>query len=312
MSMGILQPTAPSGIIGALVGATAVGKTALALDLARELQAEIISADSCQVYQGVEIGSAQPSAEQLRTVPHHFVGFREPSLGYSVGEFLQGVRALLQQNPHKKFLVVGGTGMYVKVLQEGISTMPAANEHLRNRLLNLEKRKGLAALYRCAGLLDAAACQRVIPTDRHRILRILEVYLQSGLPWSSFLGQRKGGLGPFPVVWIDRPRDELYARIDRRVLEMINMGWEKEIARLVQKAGADCVALQSLGCAELMQANQGVLPREQAIALVQRNTRNFAKRQITWFRHQLECQRVDLSVEKEGLILASLKEIFTK
>lgn len=273
-------------LLGAIVGATGVGKTELSIRLAQQLGAEIISADSRQIYQGLRIGTAQPTAHQQTLVPHHLIDFLSPSESYSAARYLTDVRAIIENRPEQDFLVVGGTGLYIQVLMEGISETPSVDSSLRNNLDALEITQGLSYLYKWAITLDPALISSLKAGDSHRIKRALELMLQTGRRYAETLGPRVGGFGMFPVLFCDRDRDELYHRINQRVLSMIEQGWIDEVRDLCTRVSVQTAGMQSLGYRQLVSVVLGEADLSRVVPEIQQESRNYAKRQLTWFRNK--------------------------
>lgn len=282
-------------IVGAIVGATAVGKTALAIRVAQILGAEIVCMDSRQIYRGFCIGTAQPVALELAAVPHHLVDFLDPSLNYSAARFADDVKAMLSAEPHRRLLLVGGTGMYLQTLCEGLSALPAADDKIRAELKLRFGEASPEVLYAAALAVDAGIEGRIMLGDTQRLLRVLEVAEQGAGKFSDWMGKRVGGIGPVPTVWLDRPREELYERINRRVATMFDQGWIDEVSSLSAQVDAMAPAWQSLGYGEIRQALLEKSNPRQCITNVQMSTRHYAKRQLTWFRHQTRAVRFDLA-----------------
>lgn len=273
-------------LIGAIVGATGVGKTELSITLARQLDAEIICMDSRQIYRGMAIGTAQPTVSQREQVAHHLVDCIAPDVSYNVAQYLADVRAIVEANPHQKYLCVGGTGMYLQALQQGLSPLPAADVDLRQRLERVQQRRGQSFMYKWAQKLDPQGAKRIERNNSQRIMRLIEVSLQSGIPFSQMLANKKGGWGEFPVLWVNLPRAELYERINLRVQQMLDEGWGAEALALAQQYAVECPGLQSLGYREIIAQNGNMTPKN--IENIARQTRNYAKRQITWFKNQIK------------------------
>jgi tRNA dimethylallyltransferase len=274
--------------------------------------AEIISADSRQIYQGMAIGTAQPSFDELARVRHHLVSVLPPSESYSVARFCSDALAILKRDPHKPYLLVGGTGMYVQALHDGLSNIPSVDPAVRERLLAVSTRKGLPFLYRWMIQVDPVLRSSIQPGDSHRILRALEIHCQTGLRWSDLMNKKAGGLGPFPIAWLDRERAELYSRIDERIQAMMNSGWLKEVELLYTQCSVQTPGMQSLGYRNLSEflLHGGDLPK--VIAQIQQETRNFAKRQLTWFRHQLPSQNFTLPKSGEFDQISLFEDFFKK
>lgn len=283
-------------LLCALVGATGVGKTKLSLSLAKELRAEIISMDSRQIYRDFCIGTAQPSKDALRTIPHHLVDFYPPTESFSVGEFVREVKTLLRKNPETSYILVGGTGMYLQALTEGLAEIPPVSEDVRERCEKMLAEEGLESLFKKVQEVDPDSAQTILPQDRQRLLRALEVSMQTGRKFSEIRNDRKGGVGRVKTFWLDRERTTLYANIDKRVLQMVEEGWKEEVEALLERVPLDAPAWQSLGYKEWISCIQGKISEKEVIETVQQGTRRYAKRQITWFRHQTVAERVDLDI----------------
>lgn len=283
-------------LLCALVGATGVGKTKLSLSLAKELRAEIISMDSRQIYRDFCIGTAQPSKDALRTIPHHLVDFYPPTESFSVGEFVREVKTLLRKNPETSYILVGGTGMYLQALTEGLAEIPPVSEDVRERCEKMLAEEGLESLFKKVQEVDPDSAQTILPQDRQRLLRALEVSMQTGRKFSEIRNDRKGGVGRVKTFWLDRERTTLYANIDKRVLQMVEDGWKEEVEALLERVPLDAPAWQSLGYKEWISCIQGKMSEKEVIETVQQGTRRYAKRQITWFRHQTVAERVDLDL----------------
>ena len=280
-------------ILFALAGATGIGKSELSLRLAESFNAEIIGVDSRQVYRGFCIGTAQPETASLQRVKHHLVDFLDPMETFSAGAFCRLVKELLAENPHKNFIMVGGTGLYLQSLMLGLPKIPAVPEGIRAELENFTQENGAGCLYKMAMEVDPELAQGVEPNNVKRLIRIVEVFKATGRKLSDFQKVREGGIGNMSVFWLQRERDALYRRIDARVDQMLKDGWLEEIRELAKMVPLSAPAWQSLGYRELLQAKNG---SEMALVVeeVKKKTRNYAKRQLTWFRGQMECIPVDM------------------
>mgnify|MGYP003289286538 CR=1 FL=1 len=280
-------------ILFALVGATGIGKSNLSMDLADHYDAEIIGVDSRQIYKGFSIGTAQPSQDCIQRVKHHLVDFLEPTETFSAGEFCRQVKELVSANPQKNYILVGGTGLYIQSLMLGLPNIPPIPESIRKDLEQTIGRFGAEALYKEACSMDPEAMAKVEPNNVQRICRILEVYRATGRKLSDLQKEREGGVGLLPIFWLQRNRDNLYKRIDQRVDQMIKDGWIDEAKSLAKSVPLDAPAWQSLGYRELLYA-QSHSDIELTVEDVKKKTRNYAKRQLTWFRWQVESVAVDL------------------
>ena len=273
----------------AVVGPTASGKTALALELAERLDTEIVSADSMQVYRGMEIGTAAPTAKEQARVAHHFVGFLEPGAYFSAGEFERRARPVVDalNARGKTAAVVGGSGLYVRALIDGLFPGPGADESLRARLHAEAEREGVAALYRRLARLDPDYGSLINEGDLRRIVRALEVYELTGRPLSELHREHREGAGSLTAlqVGLEYPREQLYARINARVDRMLAAGFLDELRALLDHGHERHInRLRSLGYREFIAHLKGECSYEEATEAMKRNTRRFAKRQLTWFR----------------------------
>lgn len=283
-------------ILCALVGATGVGKTELSLSLAKEFHAEIISMDSRQIYRGFCIGTAQASLKDRAIVPHHLVDFLEPTKNYSVGEFVRNVKDLIAENPETPYILVGGTGMYLQALTEGLAEIPQIQENVRAECEEFLKAKGREALIAKIREVDPQSASEILPQDTQRLLRAIEVFRQTGKRFSELRKERVGGIGILRTFWLDRDRVNLYKMIDERVERMISAGWKDEVVSLCEIVPQNAPAWQSLGYKEWIRCIEGKMSERELVEMVQQTTRHYAKRQITWFRHQISPIRIDLDV----------------
>ena len=283
-TMSSKQPT-----LIVIVGPTGSGKTSLAVTLARHYSAPIISTDSRQFYRGLPIGTAQPTAEELSLAEHHFIADREVDDDFNSGRYEQEALARLDElfKRHDVVVAVGGSGLYIQALCEGMDNLPEANEELRQSLKQRLESEGIEPLFEELRRLDPAYAEVV---DRHnpaRIMRALEVCITSGKPYSH---QRKGERQqrPFRIVKIgtDLPRDVLYERINLRVDMMISEGLEAEARAMLPKRELN--SLQTVGYREMFDYFDGRCSLDEAIELIKRNSRRYAKRQMTWFRRDAE------------------------
>jgi len=293
-------------VLFALVGATGIGKSELSLRLAEHYDAEIIGVDSRQIYKGFCIGTAQPDVASLVRVKHHLVDFLDPMESFSAGGFCNKVKELLSANPERNYILVGGTGLYLQSLMLGLPQIPAVPEEVRLELENLAAREGADSLYKMAMEADPELVRNVEPNNVHRLVRIVEVFKATGRRLSEFQKDREGGIGKLPIFWLQRERDALYKRIDSRVDQMIQDGWVDEVNELAKDVPLSAPAWQSLGYRELLPVKT---PAEMAevVEEVKKKTRNYAKRQLTWFRWQVESTPIDMEKDPFSLIVRSYR-----
>lgn len=272
-----------------VVGPTGSGKTDLSIRLALHFDAPILSTDSRQVYRGMPIGTAQPTAEQMQTVEHHFIASHDVKDNLSCGEYEVQALARLETlfADHDYVVAVGGSGLYVRALCDGMDDLPQADEALRAELGRRLEAEGLEALAAELRELDPDYYESVDRSNPARVVRALEVCLQTGLPYSA---QRTGARRPRPFeiikIGIDLPRDVLYDRIDRRVERMLADGLEAEARGLYPFRELN--ALRTVGYREFFDYFDGRIGYDEAIELIKRNSRRYAKRQLTWFRRDPE------------------------
>lgn len=272
-----------------VVGPTGSGKTALAIALARHYGAPIISTDSRQVYRGMPIGTAQPTADELSLATHYFIADREPEDDFNCGRYEVEALSLLERLfvDNDYVVAVGGSGLYVKALCEGMDELPETSAELREELKQRLATDGIESLFNELQQLDPVYAEVVDRYNPARVMRALEVCLASGRPYSE---QRHGERAqrPFHIIKVgtDMPRDILYERINRRVDMMVADGLVEEVRALIPKRHLN--ALQTVGYRELFDYFDGHSTLEEAIDLIKRNSRRYAKRQLTWFRRDDE------------------------
>ncbi len=277
------------GALIVVVGPTGSGKSALAVELAKHYAAPIISTDSRQFYRGMAIGTAQPTAEEQAAAKHYFIADRSPESEFNCGRYECEALALLDElfRDNDYVVAVGGSGLYIQALCDGMDDLPEANEALRATLKQRFESEGLAPLAEQLRILDSEYAATADMQNPARVMRALEVCLTSGRKYSQ---QRRGGVAerPFHIVkvGIDMPRDVLYERINRRVDMMIADGLVAEVESLMHLRHLN--ALQTVGYREIFEYLDGNITLEEAIELVKRNSRRYAKRQMTWFRRDSE------------------------
>ena len=269
-----------------IAGPTASGKTALSIALAEELGAEIISCDSMQVYKRMDIGTAKPTLEERRGIVHHMLDVAEPTEDFSVSRYCNMADPIIQDihSRGKTAIIVGGTGLYMDSLMKGNDFAPFPSTGVRERL----EAEPIEDVYARLQAIDPEAAQRLHLSDKKRIIRALEVYLETGETITEH-NRRTQAIPPkYHPVWFaleDLERSDLYARIDSRVTEMLRLGLVEEIENLLASGiPAKCTAMQAIGYKEFVAALQGHITIEEAADQVRQASRHYAKRQLTWFR----------------------------
>jgi tRNA dimethylallyltransferase len=274
-----------------VVGPTASGKSSLSLQLAEQLNGEIISCDSVAVYRMMDIGAAKPSAEERARVPHHCIDTHWPNEPCTAGDYARMARAAIADITARGKLpiVAGGTGLYLRATLEGLAPAPQRDEDLRERL-----RQGAAArppgyLHRLLARLDAGAAATIHPNDAPKLIRAIEVSLVAHTPQTEQWKQGRDPLTGYQVLQIGLtpPRAQLYEHINHRAAHMFDRGLVAETREIVDRFGSDCRALTSLGYAQAISVLRDELSLSEAIAIAQQGHRNYAKRQLTWFRRDL-------------------------
>ncbi len=283
-----------------LAGPTASGKTDIALRLAERLGAEIIAMDSMSLYRDMDIGTAKPSREDRARVPHHLIDILEPHEEYTLADFVQEAERACCEilNRGRVPLFVGGTGLYLRGLLRGVFAAPPVDREFRLRLESLAKTEAPEALHRQLADIDPQAAARLHPNDVRRVVRALEIYHLTGRPASEQQLEQPLPIHERPqhVFWLSPPRGWLYQRINRRVQLMLDAGWIEEVRNLVErKKGLSRTAAQALGYQELIAHLAGELTLDAAIAQIQTRTRQFSKRQHTWFRNLEECRPIEIT-----------------
>jgi tRNA dimethylallyltransferase len=284
-----------------LTGPTASGKTAVGIQLAREIDAEIISLDSMALYRGMDIGTAKPSKVEQRAVPHHLIDILTPAEEFSVAQYLEAATAAAHKiaSRGKHVLFVGGTALYLKALLRGLFSGPTADWKLRQELEEVARLEGPLVLHDRLQKIDPAAAAKLHPNDVRRIIRALEVHQTTGQPISSLQRQFDQGrpAGQCRVFVLDWPREQLDARIRRRVDEMFAAGLIDEVKTIlsvgksvIPSTGLSRTASQAVGYKEVLDLLNDQRDLPSTIELVKLRTRQFAKRQLTWFRSLSECR----------------------
>lgn len=284
------SPPTKDPLLIAIAGPTASGKSALAVQAALRVDGEIINCDSLQLYRELQIGTGKPSARETGSVPHHLYDFLNPDEIYSAGRYMVDARRTCRQvrGRGKVPIVVGGTGLYLRALLAGVFEGPSRCEAVRDRLEKIVQRRGQERMHRLLARKDPATARKIGVGDRRRLIRALEVYFLTGTPISRLQEQRKPLAGyRILKIGLNLPRSLLYQRIDSRARKMFRCGLLDEVDRLL-RTGYDesCKAFEALGYRYAVQTLRGELKLEDAIELTIRDTRRYAKRQMTWFRRE--------------------------
>lgn len=276
-----------------IAGPTAAGKTSLGIRLAQRFGGEIVSADSIQVYRYLDVGSAKPTAEERAAARHHMIDIRDPDEEFTAGDYVREARRCITDIVSGGWIpfIVGGTGLYIRLLLGGIADIPTADEEVRARLKKELERSGPEALFQRLETADPESAAAIGKENVQRMIRALEVLELTGRPLSSF--QREHGFEdrPYRSIFfcVCPEREELYRRIDMRVDSMADGGLMKEVMYLKSRGyGEELKPLQSLGYRHFREVLEGEIDRDEAIRLMKRDTRRYAKRQLTWFRSEPE------------------------
>ncbi len=277
-------------LLVAILGPTASGKTALSLALARALQGEIVNCDSVAMYREFEIGTAKPTTEERASAPHHLFDIVEPTGYMTAGEYARQARRVLEDIKARVHvpIVVGGTGLYLRALFEGLFPGPQRSEELRERLRERAAKKNPAHLHKILRRLDAAAAEKIHANDTPKLIRAIEVCLGSRRQMTEMWSEGRDPLQGFTILrlGLNPDREALYARINQRALVMFERGLVEETGQLLAKYGDTARPLTSLGYKQAVQLLRGELTRDAAITAAQQAHRNYAKRQLTWFRRE--------------------------
>lgn len=282
-----------------ILGCTAVGKSAVGVELARRLGGEIVSVDSMMVYRRMDIGTAKPSREIRAEIPHHCIDIVEPSESFSVARYLSFADEAIAKvsSAGKPVLLVGGSALYIKAVSEGLFDGPGADPVIRQALKARADREGLTTLHAELMQIDPDAAGRISPSDEKRIIRALEVYRLTGKPISRLQRQWDTQQLRYDCIFVGlrRSKEDTNRRINARVKAMIRQGLRDEVASLLaEPAGLSPQAAQALGYAEMIEHLQGRCTLEQAVERIKINTRQFARRQRTWFRHFRNVRWIDI------------------
>lgn len=288
-----------------IAGPTGVGKTDFSIKLAKLLNADIISADSAQIYKGMDIGTAKITTEEMQGVKHYMLDVVEPIKKYSVGDYQTAVDSILNEKEResKNIILTGGTGLYIGSITEGLSDLPAGDPILREKLLKLDSEE----LYKKLIELDPQAAQDIHINNRRRVERAVEVCMLTGDKFSVLSKKNiKNNNYNFLKVALERDRDYLYERINLRVDIMLEKGLEQEVRALYEKYGENLRKINIIGYTELIEYFNGQVSYEEAVENIKRNSRRYAKRQFTWFKNDPTYVWFDLDKLSEDEIINSI------
>lgn len=298
----------------AIAGPTASGKTSLAVSLAKELDGEIISADSRQIYKEFNIAAAKPSIEERGGVVHHLIDIVAPNEEYTVANFSEDARKLIKNITErgKTPIIAGGTGLYFRtLLQDFDIPQVEPNKELREELNLLAKNEGTEKVYQMLKSLDPDIAKKIHPNNTVKIIRSIEVSKALNIPMSKAQGKKEP---PYDTIWLglNAPnREFLYERINLRVEQMVTQGLEEEARRLFEKYGKLKILMSTIGYEEFWNHIYGEQTLDETISLIQQNTRRYAKRQLTWFRQNQDINWFDIEIENEKNILRKCIQITT-
>ena len=305
--------TGPEPLLVVLLGPTGSGKTSLSLALAEHFGGEIVSCDSVALYREFDVGSAKPTAAERARAPHHLIDVASPTDTVTAGDYARQARQALAgvRQREKLPIIVGGTGLYLRALLDGLFAGPQRSEELRERLRARAKSRGARYLHRILLRLDPAAAARIHANDEPKIIRAIEVCVGAKVPMTELWAESRSPLTGFRVLrlGLNPERSALYDRINRRCQEMFEEGLVEETRAILEKYGASPWPLSSLGYKQAVQLLRGDLTRAQALEAARQAHRNYAKRQMTWFRREPEVRWVagfghDGQVRSEVLRLA--------
>ena len=290
-----------------IAGPTGVGKTKISIDLASELNAEIISSDSAQIYKGLNIGTAKITDKEMQGIKHHLIDIVEPISKYSVGNFEKDVNKILNQNPEKNFLLVGGTGLYINSVTKGLSILPEADKKTREYLSTLDNQ----TLFELALKYDKEATKEIHPNNRVRLKRVVEVFLLTGQKFSELFKKNiKNNNFKFLKIALERDRENLYDRINKRVDIMFNQGLVDEVKNLYKIYGEKLYKLNIIGYNEIIDCINSKISLDEARYRIKLNSRHYAKRQFTWFKADKEYQWFNLDRISEQEIVKTIYTLF--
>ncbi|UTR10786.1 tRNA (adenosine(37)-N6)-dimethylallyltransferase MiaA [Evansella sp. LMS18] len=291
-----------------IAGPTAVGKTDTGISLAKEFNGEVISGDSMQVYKGMDIGTAKVTPEEMEGVPHHLIDIKDPRDSFSAAEFQERARQLIEEinNKGKLPIIVGGTGLYLNaVIYDYDFSETEGDPEYRKEMEEFARQHGAEALHNKLKSIDPDSYGELHPNNVRRIIRALEVYKLTGKTIAERPRQPDKSPYDTALIGLTMERELLYERINKRVDLMVDQGLIEESERLYNAGIKECQSVQAIGYKEIYEFLEGRLSREDAIELLKRNSRRYAKRQLTWFRNKMDLTWFDMAGDREK----KLKEI---
>ena len=310
---GPLSNPATDPLLVAILGPTGSGKTSLSLELASRFPGEIVNCDSVAIYREFCIGTAKPTAEEQARVPHHLLDVVEPTGYTTAGEYARKARKVIEEISERGALpiVVGGTGLYLRALLDGLFPGPERSEALRDRLRTRVSEKGADYLHRMLRRLDPQAAEKIHANDVPKLIRAIEVSLSAKQPMSQQWERGRDALRGFTIlrIGLDPDRALLYDRINRRVEKMFEAGLVEETRHLREKYGEAARPLETIGYKQAVHLLRGELDLKQAIAAVQQAHRNYAKRQMTWFRREPEVEWIAGFGDEAGVVERAARTI---
>lgn len=299
----------------AIIGPTAVGKTKASIEIALALDGEIISGDSMQIYRGMNIGTAKVTEDEMQGIPHHLIDIKDPWEEFSAAEFKELATHCIEEitNRGKVPIIVGGTGLYIQAVLSGYHFSKAAsNQEYRVFLEKRIEEEGIEKVYNELLTIDPESIKRIHPNNVRRVIRALEIYHETGLTMTEYLKKQEQE-APYDdlIIGLTMERDLLYDRINKRVDQMVQQGLIEEVRALYEAGIRDCQSVQAIGYKELYDYFEGKVSKEEAIELLKRNSRRYAKRQLTWFRNKMDVNWVDISlaVQNETIFAEKIQEI---
>ena len=277
-----------------VAGSTGSGKSEVAINLANELNGELICSDSMQVYRQMDVGTAKPSLREQEVIPHHQLDLINPDENYSAGQYARDTAIVIKKIRERGRLsiLVGGTGLYYKALMYGISKIPPVPEKLRKEITDWQQEHGTPYCHKLLQKYDPEGADLLHPNDTSRILRSLEVVLSTGKSIYSYRLEQPfdEALYPFHAVALNWDRNDLYQRINKRTLSMLGSGWLAEVEMLLESYSPELKPMQSIGYREVVKYLQNKLKWDEMVEEIQKRTRQFAKRQLTWFRKEAKIE----------------------